>query len=88
MMNDERTIKISEKAAEKTLLLYTIGTIVYIIIAMGMLFIFRETWFSNGLENIPWFISQLPGSLVQAGLVIAGIYAVFYVYYRGKYGGF
>ena len=87
-MNDERTIKISEKASEKTILVFTIGSILYFFVSMGIMFSLREALISNGLQNIPWYLGQLPSTLLQAGIMIAILYGVFYVYYRVKYGGF
>lgn len=84
-IDDERTLKISEKASEKTIIVFIFGSITLYFISMFILFLFRYSIFS---DEFPRWILELFGSMFQSALIISIIYLIFYVYYRYIYGGF
>lgn len=85
-LDDERTLKISEKASEKTIIVFIFGSIMLLFIfGFVLLFWARDPSFS--VEPFQWIL-ELASSMFQSAFIISVIYLFFYVYYRFIYGGF
>jgi len=81
-IDDERTIKISEKASEKTIIVFIFGSIL-LLFTSPLLHILTDL----KISSYRWFV-EIIGSMFQSAIIMSFIYLVFYVYYRHTYGGF
>ena len=83
-IDDERAIKISEKASEKTIIVFVFGAILLNFVFGGILVFLKIVIFKDGF---PDWIFELIGSMFHSAIIISLIYLTFYVYYRYIYGG-
>lgn len=83
-IDDERSLKISEKASEKTIIVFIFGSFLLLFISGFITLLFRDLMFS---DEFPRVIFECIGSMFQSAFILALIYLVFYVYYRYNYGG-
>ena len=82
--DDERALKISEKASEKTIIVFVFGSMMLLFTSGLIIYFFPDSIGSNTLSR--WML-ELIGSMFQSALIISVIYLFFYVYYRYIYGG-
>jgi uncharacterized membrane protein len=83
-LDDERVAKISEKASEKTIIVFIFGSMFLTFIFGSLLILLKDLFFK---DEFPRWILELTSSMFQSAIIISVIYLVFYVYYRYMYGG-
>lgn len=79
-LEDERSIRISEKASEKAVIVFILGSI-FLLFSSGFVLFFNRT------SNFPGWIIELFASMFQSAFILGVIYLIFYFYYRYTYGG-
>jgi len=83
-LDDERTIKISEKASEKTIIVFVFSTLLLLVIGMLFSGLYPDLSFSGGSLQL---LLDLFQKMFWGTIILSVIYLVFYVYYRYVYGG-
>jgi len=82
-IEDERALKISEKASEKTIIVFVFSSIFLAFIFSTLLILFTDSLIE---DEFRW-IFELNASMFTSAIIMSVIYSVFYVYYRYLHGG-